>query len=357
MATCIDSGLGIYVYTSGKPYNQYGGEDWIPFDLESQELAAKLDRILSETGNSATHLGKYPNKIPTIKVNGYLVNGGLPSGISDYSKAIHIDSIQFYYIPNVSNYEVTTPENVTLYHNSASSSPTQSNVTITPSGQAITSVTPLVTPVAEATGTPTATVTSVSSDNKTKDEPKKNIPAVVHKDYDNHWAKAYIETLISKGIITGYEDGSIRPDQLISRAEISKILVLSLDYGTNYNGKPAYKDWGKIAEWAKPYVGILSAKGILKGYEDNTVRADKNITRAELVTMTLRSFNIEPSKGKITGPADADKVPGWAEGYVQKGIELGIINGYTDNTLRVSDPIKRGEAFKILVKTLETLNK
>ncbi len=339
MPSCIASGEGIYVYTAGKAYNTYGASDWIPFDQASQALAAQLDRILSEPDNPKSHLGKYPNRIPTIKVNGYTVTSGLPSNITDYTAGIHITSIEFHYIPGVSNYEVTEPENVVLSQTPAPSA------TYTPA------------PVNNTSPTSEAVLpTPVPTTQETKEDNEKDIPAAgAYRDFENHWAKEYIAALLSKNIISGYEDGSIRPDQLISRAEISKILVLALGYDTKNFEVPSYSDWDGVAGWAEPYVGILSAKGILKGYEDNTVRAEKNISRAELITLVLRAFGTEPSKYKITGASDGEKVPEWAAGYVQKGIELGIVNGYTDNTLRVSNPIRRGEAFKILVKSLETL--
>lgn len=122
MPSCIASGEGILVYTPGKSNNTYTLDNWLPFDLSSQELAKQLDQILSDPNDSMSYLTKYPDFIPTIKVIGHLVYNITASDdkVPDANgtsivKGIHIDSISFEYIPGISKYVVTSPENVTLY--------------------------------------------------------------------------------------------------------------------------------------------------------------------------------------------------------------------------------------------------
>ncbi len=153
MPSCIESGEGIYVYTSGKAYSTYGAADWIPFDQESQTLAAQLNQILSDPNNHRAYLSKYLNKIPTIKVTGYTVTTGLPDNITDYAAGIHITSIEFYYISGVSNYEVTAPENVVLHENTPAPTVTAAP-TSTPTDTSTPTPTPTSTPTAP--GTPTS---------------------------------------------------------------------------------------------------------------------------------------------------------------------------------------------------------
>lgn len=123
MPSCIASGEGILVYTPGKKNNTYTLDNWLPFDLSSQYLAKQLDLILSDPNDHMSYLTKYPNLIPTIKVIGHLVNNITASDdkVPDASgtnivQGIHIDSISFEYIPGISKYIVTAPENITLYN-------------------------------------------------------------------------------------------------------------------------------------------------------------------------------------------------------------------------------------------------
>lgn len=172
MPTCIASGEGIYVYTAGKAYNSYGSSDWIPFDEASQNIAKELNHKLSDPNDPEAYLSKYPNKIPTIKVKGYLVTSGLPQTVTggeygNFPNGIHITSIEFYYIENVSNYQVTDPENVVLYLSSeAAQKPTDTPTpaatvtdvqTPTPTSTASTST---QTPSPVSTQTPSSTPTS-----------------------------------------------------------------------------------------------------------------------------------------------------------------------------------------------------
>lgn len=179
MPDCIKSGEGIYVYTEGKAFNKYNSSDWIPFDASSQELAKRLNLVLSDPSDKEKSLSKYVDKIPTIKVNGYTVTSGFYEGITDYSEAIHITSIEFYYINSVSNYQVTSPENVVLNETSAATptpvptplptpTPTPTSTpTSTPDPYSAVTSTPTATPVSTATPTPTAaalaTPTTVAS--------------------------------------------------------------------------------------------------------------------------------------------------------------------------------------------------
>lgn len=122
MPSCISSGEGILVYTPGKNYNSYTLDNWLPFDLSSQNIAIKLNKILSDPKDPMSALSKYPDRIPTIKVIGHLVNvTASDEKVPDINgtkivKGIHIDSILFYYVSGVSNYKVTAPENIQLYN-------------------------------------------------------------------------------------------------------------------------------------------------------------------------------------------------------------------------------------------------
>lgn len=124
MPTCIASGFGIYVYAPNKPYDTYQVVDWIPFDNASQSLARQIDWVLSEPSAHESHLSTYPNRIPTIRVIGHRVavenivsindEGLVLADYGNWSEAIHVHSIEFFYIDGVSAYQVQGAENVVL---------------------------------------------------------------------------------------------------------------------------------------------------------------------------------------------------------------------------------------------------
>jgi hypothetical protein len=116
MPTCIASGEGLYVYAPGKAFDTYAEVDWLPFDLSSQAIAKQINLVLSRPEDPELFLTKYSNYIPTIKVTGSLVTSDFPGLVEygDWTQAVHIHSIAFYYIDGVSRYQVTSPENVAL---------------------------------------------------------------------------------------------------------------------------------------------------------------------------------------------------------------------------------------------------
>jgi hypothetical protein len=116
MPTCIASGEGLYVYAVDKTFDTYAEVDWLPFDLSSQAIAKQINLVLSRPEDPELFLTKYSNYIPTIKVTGSLVTSDFPGLVEygDWTQAVHIHSIAFYYIDGVSRYQVTSPENVVL---------------------------------------------------------------------------------------------------------------------------------------------------------------------------------------------------------------------------------------------------
>lgn len=110
------------------------------------------------------------------------------------------------------------------------------------------------------------------------------------------WFNNAVSTLSKAGIIAGYEDGSFRPNGYITRAEFATIAARFFD--VTYNGKDLFPDIS--GHWAKDYINQAANKGFVNGYEDGTFKPDRNITRAEAVTMVNRTLDRHPDKNHFT---------------------------------------------------------
>jgi len=110
------------------------------------------------------------------------------------------------------------------------------------------------------------------------------------------WFYADVATAYAAGYIMGYEDGSFKPSSPISRQEAAVIVGRVIDgIGTpDLTILAQFNDASKIAAWAKPSVASLVAKGLLKGYADGTFGAEKQITRAESVVVLDRGIVSAP---------------------------------------------------------------
>lgn len=96
------------------------------------------------------------------------------------------------------------------------------------------------------------------------------------------WYSNYIGFIESKGIINGYEDGTFRPDDIITRAEYVAVMArLEKLTGGNVTDFTDVK-----GHWAEKYISGAVDKGWISGYEDGTFNPDKGITRAEFVKLT-----------------------------------------------------------------------
>ncbi|KQX60818.1 S-layer homology domain-containing protein [Paenibacillus sp. Root444D2] len=89
------------------------------------------------------------------------------------------------------------------------------------------------------------------------------------------------------GYISGFDDGTFRPDQPISREQAAKIIypLMQLEDVVPKSDTRTFHDEQQISDWSKPYIKAVASEGYLKGYPDQSFRPQKSITRAEAVVM------------------------------------------------------------------------
>ena len=151
--------------------------------------------------------------------------------------------------------------------------------------------------------------------------------------------------------IFGYEDGTFRPDNNMSRAEAVAIFarLISEQKGEKISGKSNFNDVSK-SEWYFDYIGYLSKYGIIKGYADNTFRPNDNVTRAEFVAMTVRFdalFN-EVKKGSYTVKYTDVATNYWAYSDIAYAKHAGWLNGYADGSFKGDNAITRAEVVTVV---------
>jgi hypothetical protein len=148
--------------------------------------------------------------------------------------------------------------------------------------------------------------------------------------------------------ITGYPDGTVRPDGELSRGDAAMMLWRLLgDADEDGAVVPAFSDIAIDAYYAQA-VMYLSDSGIITGYDDGTFRPDKKITRAEF-TVILSRF--DTSESAAAGGFD-DAAGHWAESYINNAVEKGWINGYPDGTFRPDIQITRAQSAAIINRML-----
>jgi len=104
------------------------------------------------------------------------------------------------------------------------------------------------------------------------------------------WYNNAISTMANAGILDGYEDGSFHPNGYITRAEFATIAVRFFDL--SYQGEDLFPDID--GHWAQDYINQAADAGIIEGYPDGTFGPQKQITRAEAVTLVNRTLDRHP---------------------------------------------------------------
>ena len=123
------------------------------------------------------------------------------------------------------------------------------------------------------------------------DDPDKQTKRVSSfKDISNNdWYYDAVAYLEDKGVVSGYGDDSFRPNDKITRAEFAKmaIIFMRVDQETishSFNDVPS-------SHWAVAYIATAAAKGWVVGFDDGSFRPDNNITRAEVVSIINNLLN------------------------------------------------------------------
>ena len=104
------------------------------------------------------------------------------------------------------------------------------------------------------------------------------------------WFNNAVSTLSNAGIISGYPDGTFRPNAPITRAEMSKIIAL---FAKLNKSEDRFNDI--VGHWAEAYIKLAAGNGWIAGYPDGSFKPQQNITRAETMTMINRVLERVPS--------------------------------------------------------------
>lgn len=194
----------------------------------------------------------------------------------------------------------------------------------------------------------------VEKDGDEIEEQPEEVPgAVVFTDIENHWSKEFALKLVNLGILTGYPDNTLRPDQKITRAEGVVLIVNTLGLELSGEGEISFNDKDIIPIWCANHVKAALEKDILKGYEDNTLRPFINLTRVEMVVLVMNAFGIEKAEFEKSQFEDGYAIPGWAAEFIAGAVKEGIVKGYPDNTFKPDNEVTRGEVFALIANCID----
>ena len=165
-------------------------------------------------------------------------------------------------------------------------------------------------------------------------------------------SKPVLNTEDHVAYIIGYEDGTVKPNNNITRAEVATIFfrLLSDDSRAEFWSQTnSYSDVA-LTNWFNNAVSTLSNAGVITGYPDDTFKPNASITRAEFAAIAARFSDAEATSTCSFTDVPADH---WAASSIALAEELGWITGYEDGTFHPDQAITRAEAMTLINRVLE----
>ncbi|MBS7297919.1 MAG: S-layer homology domain-containing protein [Eubacteriales bacterium] len=172
------------------------------------------------------------------------------------------------------------------------------------------------------------------------------VPLVAVADTNGHWAEKYIEEIKSENIMSG-NGVSFMPDKNISRAEFVVAIIRALGAKPK-SATVSFSDI-KADSFYAPYIISAAEIGIISGYDDGTFRPENNLTREESVIILSRAFGFLSGYNIGAEFSDRNSVTEGARSAFAYALNKGIIKGYPDKTLRPKGNLSRAEAAVLII--------
>lgn len=135
-------------------------------------------------------------------------------------------------------------------------------------------------------------------------------------DLYGHWAERYIRTLYYAGVIDAPEDGRFRPDDPATRIDFAVWVANALELSpAAAPAEPPFADWDEIDPQAQGHVLAAVEEGLIRGYDDGTFKPQGVLTRAEMAVIfgrALEKLGVKAEERFRHAFADGDEIPDWA---------------------------------------------
>ncbi len=200
-------------------------------------------------------------------------------------------------------------------------------------------------PEAEATAAPEAEATAAPEETAapeaTAAPAATAAPTGTAYDDDAYYQKS-LALCSSLGVISGFEDGSVKPDEKVTRAQMASIVLRMLNMSTGSTYKDIFTDvqGGAGGHWAADQIQAAYEAGIVNGMGDGTFAPDAQVTYAQVIVMLVNALNFKN---------EAEMYGGWQQGYIKVAGDKDILKSASSTA---DEPADRGLVIKMVYNTL-----
>lgn len=182
-------------------------------------------------------------------------------------------------------------------------------------------------------------------------------------DLVGHWSRADVEVMASKHMVRGMTPASFAPDGRITRAQFATLVVRALRLAERFPTTGTFSDV-RPGDWHFGYVEAAARAGLVSGYPDGSFRPDAPITRQEMAALVVRAAKAAGREVSLT-PAqeflalfrfvDRESIAQWAWSAAARAVHIGVITGRTPEEYAPGADATRAEGTVMLLRLLKYL--
>jgi parallel beta-helix repeat protein len=176
-------------------------------------------------------------------------------------------------------------------------------------------------------------------------------------DIKGHWAEGFIQGMVSKGYISGFPDGSFKPEDPLTRAQYAAIIAKAFDLPLK---QPAVQ-FGDVPAgfWALPFIQKANQMGFISGFPDGSFRPNQNLTRVQAIVSLIGGMSLTGgSLDVLTYYLDRAQIPSYATEKVATATQRRIVvNQPNVRQLQPMKDITRAELAALVYQALVAVNR
>ncbi len=173
-------------------------------------------------------------------------------------------------------------------------------------------------------------------------------------DVSDHWAINFIESLVSRGLISGFPDGTFRPENSLTRAEYAALLAKSFDLPRKVGAASGnFKDISSNF-WAAPAITKATAMGFISGFPDGTFRPQDNLTRVQALLSLVSGLGLTGGNSSVLlAFRDRAQIPSYATNAIATATQRQLVVNYPQSDLL--EPLRDITRAEIAAKLYQAL--
>jgi parallel beta-helix repeat protein len=182
-------------------------------------------------------------------------------------------------------------------------------------------------------------------------------PTIAPSDIQGHWAEAFIQSLVNKQIVTGFPDGTFKPETVLTRAQFAAVLAKTFDL-------PVKRQSATFADvpssfWGAAAIAKANSMGFIAGFPDGTFRPGQNLTRVQAIVALVNGLGLSGGALNVLSTySDRTGIPSYAIDSVSTATQRGIVVNYPNlKQLNPNRDMTRAEFAAVMYQALVAINR